>query len=56
MPGASVYSLGVNWTAGYAAVGYNLYYPESQTELDLLGVHITVLRVTPEEIWFYYEK
>jgi hypothetical protein len=43
-------------TSGYHAWAYNLYFPVSQTEIDVGKRRLQVQKVTPEEILLKYVK
>lgn len=56
MPGEDVYSLIVVWTSGHNSASYNLFFPRSQREFELLGGRVTVLDVSSTEVRFRFDK
>jgi hypothetical protein len=47
MPSDSVYSLVYNYSSGYHSMALNLFYPKSQTEIEIRNSRLQILQVTP---------
>ncbi|UCD16287.1 MAG: hypothetical protein JSV44_07400 [Candidatus Zixiibacteriota bacterium] len=50
MPTDSTYSLLITYHRGHNSMAYNLFFRLSQREIALPKGHLTILRVTPQEI------
>ncbi len=50
MPNENVFSLVVSTTAGHMGMGYNLYFPASQRQLEVGGTSVSVDSVSPTSI------
>jgi hypothetical protein len=50
MPNENVFSLVVTTTAGHVGMGYNVYFPASQRQIEIGGVSVSVDSVSPTSI------
>ncbi|MBN2130461.1 MAG: hypothetical protein JW741_13245 [Sedimentisphaerales bacterium] len=56
MPSENVFSLVVTTTAGHMGMGYNLYFPASQRQLEIAGVSVSVQSVSPTSVQLTLER